>query len=150
MLEHEPKITGAKAVLYLGQSILTILRDDDPSIPFPNRWDLPGGGVGQGESAVEAVIREIEEELGLHYSENDFVWDRIYALRNGRFSRLFAAPISREQVDIISFGDEGQTWRLMDQTEFITRTDTVPQFQGHVSEFFSTEIGDPPREEPTA
>jgi len=29
-------------------------------------WSLPGGLLGRGESAAEAVVREVNEELGLH------------------------------------------------------------------------------------
>jgi 8-oxo-dGTP pyrophosphatase MutT (NUDIX family) len=28
-------------------------------------WELPGGGVGRGENAESAVIRELEEEVGI-------------------------------------------------------------------------------------
>jgi 8-oxo-dGTP pyrophosphatase MutT (NUDIX family) len=36
----------------------------------PNRWDLPGGHVEDGESDVTAVIRELKEELGVDASES--------------------------------------------------------------------------------
>ena len=35
--------SGAKLALFLGPDLLVILRDDRPDIPWPGRWDLPGG-----------------------------------------------------------------------------------------------------------
>ena len=48
--------------------LLIYLRDDIPEIPFPNHWDLFGGHVEEGESPEEALVREIEEEIGVHIS----------------------------------------------------------------------------------
>jgi 8-oxo-dGTP diphosphatase len=45
--------------------LLIYLRDDKPTIPFPNCWDLFGGHVEEGEQAEEALVREVREELGL-------------------------------------------------------------------------------------
>lgn len=45
--------------------LLCYLRDDKPSIPFPNHWDLFGGYVEDGESPEQALVREIKEELDI-------------------------------------------------------------------------------------
>lgn len=32
---------------------------------YPNAWDLPGGHVGEGEDPRTALVRELQEELGI-------------------------------------------------------------------------------------
>ncbi len=130
-------VTGAKAILYRGASIVCILRDDDPAIPFPNHWDLPGGGLEHGETAEEGVLREIEEELGLRLKAGNFDWGRLYARGDGTASHFFATQVSEAQIAAIRLGDEGQCWCLMDRAEFVARTDTVPHFRPRVAEWFA-------------
>jgi 8-oxo-dGTP pyrophosphatase MutT (NUDIX family) len=56
----------------------------------PDQWTLAGGGVEAGESAVEAMRRELAEELGLECEEleqlpvrNRFVYSEDYKLKRG-------------------------------------------------------------------
>jgi 8-oxo-dGTP diphosphatase len=51
------------------KQILLLLRDDIPSIPFPNHWDIPGGHVLVGESPEACVRREMIEEMELELGE---------------------------------------------------------------------------------
>jgi 8-oxo-dGTP diphosphatase len=45
--------------------LLIYLRDDKPEIPFPNHWDFFGGHLEEGETPDEALVREVNEELGV-------------------------------------------------------------------------------------
>lgn len=45
--------------------VLLQLRDDIPTIPYPNTWCLPGGHIEGEESPEECLVREMEEEMGI-------------------------------------------------------------------------------------
>ncbi len=54
-------------ILFVNRSnqVLLFLRDNIPTIPFPNRWDILGGHLEPGETPEQGAIREIKEEIGL-------------------------------------------------------------------------------------
>lgn len=54
---------SASAIICWGDKILLFLRDDIPTIPYPDYWALPGGGIEAGETPLEAVKRELFEEV---------------------------------------------------------------------------------------
>jgi len=47
------------------RQILLLLRDDIPSISYPNMWDVPGGHVENNETPEECIVREMKEEMNL-------------------------------------------------------------------------------------
>ncbi len=53
----------ALAILQQGNRFLMQLRDDDPRILYPGHWGFFGGHMEPGESADDAVRRELIEEL---------------------------------------------------------------------------------------
>jgi 8-oxo-dGTP pyrophosphatase MutT (NUDIX family) len=55
-----PRGQGAKALVRHGGEVLLVLHTYGP-----RRWELPGGGVKRGEDPRSALLRELEEELGL-------------------------------------------------------------------------------------
>jgi 8-oxo-dGTP pyrophosphatase MutT (NUDIX family) len=47
-----------------GDRYLMQLRDDIPEIWYPGHWGLFGGGIDVGEDEIEALRRELREEIG--------------------------------------------------------------------------------------
>jgi ADP-ribose pyrophosphatase YjhB (NUDIX family) len=45
-----------------------LLARASPAITLQGRWFLPGGGVDHGESPIDSLVREMEEESGLAVS----------------------------------------------------------------------------------
>lgn len=59
------------AIILLDDDYLLQLRDPKPSIFYPDHWGLFGGGVEPGESETDALVRELDEELGLTVTPKD-------------------------------------------------------------------------------
>jgi 8-oxo-dGTP diphosphatase len=58
------KRSGASIIFMNSRKeVLLFLRDDNPEIPFPNMWDLPGGHVEKGEIPEACIAREMLEEI---------------------------------------------------------------------------------------
>ncbi|MDW4500074.1 NUDIX hydrolase [Sulfitobacter sp. D35] len=136
---------GAKLALYLGPRLVVILRDMVETIPFPGHWDLPGGGREGDESPVACALRETREELGLDVPIEALVWGRSF--REGAKRKWFfvaGLPISAARK--VSFGDEGQGWRLMDERSFLEHPRAVPQFQDRLRAYVDSRP--PPKNPP--
>ena len=137
LLDKHLDFTGCKIALICDGRILTILRDDKPTIPWPNLWELPGGGREGDESPFECVAREVYEELKIQLSKDDIVWSWIYPsmLDENKNSVFLVGKLTQEQFDNITFGDEGQAYKLMPIEEFLKSKQAVPQLQGRLRDY---------------
>ena len=141
-LEARFEFTGCKIALFCGDKILTILRDDKPTIPWPNLWELPGGGREGNETPFECVAREVYEELSIQLSKDDIIWSWIYPsmLDENKKSVLLVGQLTQEQFDSIVFGDEGQGYKLVSLEEFLTSDQVVPQLQERVRDYLEESL----------
>ena len=129
--------TGCKIALFCGDKLLTILRDDKESIPWPNMWELPGGGREGDENPFECAAREVFEELGIRLTKDCLLWRKVYPsmLFEGKESVFLVGKLAQEQFDKIVFGDEGQSYKLMSIDEFLDSDKVVPQLQDRVRDY---------------
>ena len=69
----------AAALLHRGDEYLFIRQSKDGGA-YQDNLHIPGGGIEPGETPIEAVRREVEEEVGLtinDFSQVDFSWDSL-------------------------------------------------------------------------
>ena len=144
-LEARFEFTGCKIALICDGQILTILRDDKEGIPWPNMWELPGGGREGDETPFECVAREVYEELSIQLSKEDIVWSWIYPsmLDENKNSVFLVGQLTKEQFDSIVFGDEGQSYKLVSLEEFLTSDRVIPQLQERVRGYVEGNVPDP-------
>ena len=137
LLDSRIDYTGCKIALICDGQILTILRDDKETIPWPNLWELPGGGREGDESPFECVAREVYEELSIQLSKEEVIWSGIYPsmLDGNKKSVFLVVKLTQEQFESIIFGDEGQGYKLVSFEDFLTSDRVVPQLQERVRDY---------------
>lgn len=137
-LENEPvDFSGAKIAIFVDDDILTILRDNRPDIPFPNMWDLPGGGREDQETPFDCIKREVFEELGIRISKEDIIWSRFYPGMTDPDTLAFFAVsrIEEGRLTRIRFGDEGQGYRLMKLADFFDDARVIPFLKNRLKDY---------------
>jgi 8-oxo-dGTP diphosphatase len=130
---------GSKLVLLCESSILVYRRDVRPDIPFPDCWDLPGGGREGDETPQQCALREMREEFGLFYSPERLSWSRAYPgwRGDGRESWFFGGALTPDDIEAIRFGNEGQYWRMMAVGAYFAAPDTIPHHPACVRDFLA-------------
>ena len=137
LLHKQMEFSGCKIALICDDKLLTILRDDISTIPWPNMWELPGGGREGEETPFECVQREVFEELGLKLEEADILWVKDYQgmLGSDKTSIFMVGTITQEEFAGIVFGDEGQAYQMMAVSQFLSDKKVIPQLQDRLSDY---------------
>ena len=128
---NELSFQGVKVALINNGKVLTVLRDNIPNIPYPNMWDLAGGGRENEESPYETMRREVLEELNIDIPESNVVWVKHYesVTKPGKKSVFMVADISDHQIESIKFGEEGQRYKMVSFQGFLDNKDVIEQLK---------------------
>jgi len=110
----------AKLVIICGQEYLLLYRSQHPT--FGNDPDLPGGTLEEGESTLETMIREVQEEIGVDVANHDIeeLYSGIEYSRHGTHYALFATRIDGKPDVTISWEHESYEW--LDRDEFMQKS----------------------------
>jgi 8-oxo-dGTP diphosphatase len=125
------KLGGSKAVLQSGGKFIIIQRDNKPGLAYANMWDFPGGRRERNETPLECLIREVREELSIQVKPDNVLYERRYESKENSSSSsyFFVINITKDDIDNIQFGNEGQGWKLVTVKEFFQQKDIVPFFK---------------------
>lgn len=136
---NELSFQGVKVALVNNGKVLTILRDNLPNIPYPNMWDLAGGGRENKESPYETMRREVIEELNIDIPESNVTWIKYYdsITKFGKKSVFMVANISNHQIESIRFGEEGQGYKMVSFREFLDDKNVIEQLKNRFSDYLN-------------
>ncbi len=130
-LGGEGHITPARAAVALivleDGRYLVQLRDQKPGIFYPGHWGLFGGAMERGETPEAAVIRELEEELGLAAAGIEHITEFSFTLgRFGTITRHFFQVSVLSSVLKSLILREGSEMRAFSASEILNLPRVVP------------------------
>lgn len=109
-----PRVGVGAVVLHQGR-VLLVRRGGQPAA---GKWSLPGGLVELGESAVDAVRREVAEECGLQIRVMDVagVIDRIVRDADGRirYHWVLVDYLAHAASEAVTAGSDAQDCRWVE------------------------------------
>jgi len=79
-----PVALGAHAMLVTPEGKVVLARHS-----YKSGWSFPGGGVGRGEAPVDALLRELREEIGVVRSDPPLFFG-LYTRRSGWATNVIA------------------------------------------------------------
>jgi 8-oxo-dGTP diphosphatase len=119
-------LNGAKALILSPDKILLFHRDNIPTIRSPDCWQLVGGGIEDGETPEEGMLREVREEAS--YNLTDYKLITKVKGAQGEDVYLFVSFIDKEEESKFKLGPgEGQDlgWFTLTEATKLKLTDSV-------------------------
>jgi 8-oxo-dGTP pyrophosphatase MutT (NUDIX family) len=129
-------INNAVLIAYHQASGRILVQDRRGHRPPP--WGFFGGGIEQGETPLQAVLREVREELGMSLSENE-VSDQGVLTGSGRDLTFRLHPFSWAfdgDLTVFTLG-EGSGMELVTPDEMLGRVETGGP-DDHIARFART------------
>lgn len=110
---------AAVAIIVVDQtSVLMQHRDTHEGLIFPGYWGLFGGGLDKGEEAIDALIRELYEEIRLTISGAEYFtaldYDFEFCGKGISRRQYYVVHISSSELDELELheGDRMETFGL--------------------------------------
>ena len=120
----------AAIILNKNKQYLLQLRDDYPHIYFPGRWGLFGGAIEKNETELDAIRRELYEELEFQPKDIDFFSRFNFDINNGEkqinyFRSYFICNINDDEATNLKL-HEGKNYGFYSEDKILTSMQLTP------------------------
>lgn len=114
------------------------MRDNKPTIPYPDYWSLIGGCIDKDESIEDGLIREVKEEIGYELKVFKF-FKTVFDKSNNKPKQVYVyvGPVDKDLFDFKL--TEGQKINFFSYEE-IENLRIVPFLKDVLCEYY-TSIG---------
>lgn len=86
-------------------------------------WMVPGGGIEEGETAAEAVVREMKEETGLDVTVGPMIFhiEEVSEKRGQRFVNFFMATVAGGDMHLGMDPEFDAEHQVLKELKFLSR-----------------------------
>lgn len=87
--------------------LLLIVKRDENDELYPGAWEFPGGHLEKGETLVEGLKRELQEEIGFNsdFESRIIGYDDEVKNKNGELIHNleinFLIPVNKEEIEVV-------------------------------------------------
>lgn len=114
-LENNEYNVGVEMWIINDNSILMTQRSKNKS--HPDMWEVPGGCCQSGESSIETVNREMQEEIGITFKKDDYklIGTELY---KKQFVDIYFSNKAINIKDITLQDEEVESVKFVSKSEF--------------------------------
>ena len=112
-----PHTHGALVAIWHGEELLLV------KTSYRRSWGLPGGGIGKHETAQQAAVRELREEIGLTVQQEQLLtpWTMTERVAHGLNTVTIFAVEASERPKVVIDGLEIVAWHWLSREEALDR-----------------------------
>jgi 8-oxo-dGTP diphosphatase len=106
-------VVSVVAAALVDEGGAVLIAERPPGKPLAGRWEFPGGKIAPGESDLQALTRELREELGIELARDAAQPEHVVTLRHDYADRcveLRCYLVAAFRGDVQALEGQGLRW----------------------------------------